>query len=97
MKTPGKPDHVSQQDWDDADMPEWTAEDFARARPFQEVFPDLYASWKRDQDQTAANRPRVHMGFRLAADVADGIRATGKGYTARVETVLREALEKGRL
>ncbi|MBV8614931.1 MAG: BrnA antitoxin family protein, partial [Acetobacteraceae bacterium] len=39
----------------------------------------------------------VHIGFRLAADVVEGIRATGKGYNGRVERVLREALAKGRL
>jgi uncharacterized protein (DUF4415 family) len=33
----------------------------------------------------------------LAADVVEGIRATGKGYNARVERVLREALEQGKL
>ena len=33
----------------------------------------------------------------LAADVVDGIRATGRGYNARVEKVLREAIAKGRL
>ena len=41
--------------------------------------------------------PKVHIGFRLAADVVNGIRATGKGYNARVEKVLREALAEGKL
>ena len=41
--------------------------------------------------------PKIHIGFRLAADVVDGIRATGKGYNARVEKVLREAIAKGLL
>ena len=41
--------------------------------------------------------PKVHIGFRLAADVVAGIRATGKGYNARVEKVLRDALAKGEL
>jgi hypothetical protein len=36
--------------------------------------------------------PKLHIGFRLAADVVNAIRATGKGYNARVEKVLREAL-----
>ncbi len=31
----------------DPDNPEWTAEDFKKARPFKEVFPELYESWKR--------------------------------------------------
>ena len=32
-KTPKKPDHISQQDWGEAEIPEWTAEDFAKASP----------------------------------------------------------------
>lgn len=39
----------------------------------------------------------MHIGFRLAADVVSGIRATGRGYNARVEKVLRDALAKGKL
>jgi uncharacterized protein (DUF4415 family) len=39
----------------------------------------------------------VHIGFRLGADVVDGIRATGRGYNARVEKVLRDAIAKGML
>ena len=50
----------------------------------------------------AGGRPRLEapkqvINFRLAADLIEGIRATGKGYNARVETVLREALAAGRL
>jgi hypothetical protein len=37
------------------------------------------------------------MSFRLASDVVDGIRATGEGYNARVEKVLRDALKRGDL
>jgi uncharacterized protein (DUF4415 family) len=32
-----------------------------------------------------------------AADVVQAIRATGRGYNARVEKVLRDALAKGKL
>jgi hypothetical protein len=39
---------------EDPDNPEWTAEDFARARPFAEVLPELAASFKR-----ARGRPKV--------------------------------------
>jgi len=35
--------------------------------------------------------------LRLAADVVNGVKATGRGYNARVEKVLREALAKGLL
>lgn len=80
----------------DDDNPEWTAEDFARAKPFKEVFPEQYLSWKR-RGRPLVEQPKVHIGFRLAADVVAGIKATGRGYNARVEKVLREALAEGKL
>ncbi len=80
----------------DGDNPEWTDEDFARAKPFGEVFPQQHAAWK-NRGRPPAATPKVHIGFRLAADVVAGIRASGRGYNARVEQVLREALAKGRL
>ena len=95
-KKPEKPPHISQQEWDDAENPEWTEEDFARARPFKEVFPEQFKAWKRIGRPPVA-APKIHIGLRLAADVVAGIRATGKGYNARVEKVLRDALAKGEL
>ena len=77
--------------------PEWTDADFARARPFKEGFPELHGAWKNKGGRPAAESPKVHIGFRLAADVVEGVRATGRGYNARVEKVLREALANGRL
>ncbi|MBN9562105.1 MAG: BrnA antitoxin family protein [Alphaproteobacteria bacterium] len=81
---------------DDEENPELTEEDFARARPFKEVFPSQYEAWKK-LGRPPVVTPKVHIGFRLAADVVAGVRATGKGYNARVEKVLREALAKGEL
>ena len=80
----------------DEENPEWTPEATAEARPFKEVFPDQHKTWKK-MGRPPVGTPKVHIGFRLAADVVEGIRATGKGYNARVEKVLREALEKGQL
>lgn len=81
----------------DDDNPGWTAEDFARAKPFQEIFPEHYRSWENRRGRPPVERPKVHIGFRLAADVVEGIKATGKGYNVRVEKVLREALARGEL
>ena len=77
--------------------PEWTDADFARAKPFKEGFPEQYSAWKNRGGRPPVESPKVHIGFRLAADVVEGVRATGKGYNARVEKVLREALANGRL
>ena len=97
MASPKKPEHISQQDWDDADIPEVSDEEFARARPFSEVFPNVYEALTRGPGRPPVETPKVHVGFRLAADVVSGIKATGRGYNARVEKVLRDALAEGRL
>ena len=68
-------------------------------QPLRTLQPDLYEAWKRSPGgrPTIHDRPKVHVGFRLAADVVEAIKATGKGYNARVEQVLRAALAKGQL
>jgi uncharacterized protein (DUF4415 family) len=77
--------------------PEWTSADFARAKPFQAGFPEQHKAWKNRGGRPPIDNPKVHIGFRLAADVVDGVRASGPGYNARVEKVLRDALNKGQI
>lgn len=78
----------------DADNPELTDTHFARAKPFKELFPEQQKAWKRT-GPPPVEAPKVHI--RLAGGRCERIRATGRGYNARVERVLREALVKGRL
>ena|SRR5258708_4914856 len=91
-----KPVGILQEDWDSVDVPEATDTEFATAKPFKEVFPAAYKSWKK-MGRPPVAMPKVHIGFRLAADIVNAIRATGRGYNARVEKVLRNALAKGKL
>ena len=82
----------------DEENPEWTAEGFAPTKPFSEVFPGAVCELEKSGWAVSpVETPKVHIGFRLAADVVEGVRATGKGYNARVEKLLREALAKGLL
>jgi uncharacterized protein (DUF4415 family) len=81
----------------DEENPEWTAEAAAEAKPFSEVFPEQFKAWKNRGGRPPVEQPKVHIGFRLAADVVNGVRATGPGYNARVEKVLRAALARGEL
>jgi uncharacterized protein (DUF4415 family) len=71
----------------------------ARMRPASKVLPKVVEAYRRGKLGRPAigDEPKVHIGFRLAADVVAGIRATGRGYNARVEKLLRVALSKGRL
>jgi uncharacterized protein (DUF4415 family) len=91
-----KPVDVAQEDWESVDVPEATDAQFATARSFEKAFPAQYKSWKK-MGRPPVAAPKVHIGFRLAADVVRSIRATGKGYNARVEKVLRDAVAKGKL
>ena len=77
--------------------PEWAREDFAQAVPFAQAFPEQFAAWEKKRGRPPADAPKVHIGFRLAADVVRAVKASGKGYNARVESVLRDALAKGKL
>jgi uncharacterized protein (DUF4415 family) len=76
---------------------ELTPADFRRMKPIREVDPrmlEAVAEWRKKAGRPKAEAPKVHIGFRLAADVVACIRATGKGYNARVERVLHDAFVK---
>jgi uncharacterized protein (DUF4415 family) len=83
----------------DPDNPEITDAVSMRMRPAGEVIPKVVEAYRRGKlgRPTIGDEPKVHIGFRLAVDVVAAIRATGRGYNARVEKVLRAALAKGRL
>lgn len=86
-----------QEDWDAVDVPEMTDEDFAPALPFEQAFPDLARSLKKQGGRPKLERPKVKVACRLAADVVDAVKASGKASNARVEQILRDAIAKGAL
>jgi uncharacterized protein (DUF4415 family) len=90
---PEKPLHIAQRDWDDAYLSELTDADFARMVPFKDAHPEAYAARELTRGETS----KKLISFRLDSVVIDCIRATGEGYDARVERVLREALAAGKL
>ncbi len=80
----------------DDDNPEWTTEDFAKARPAAEVLPELIGE-KRTQElvHRSRGRPRkpdkkVNQTLRLDADVLEAYRQEGKGWQTRINEVLRQ-------
>jgi len=80
------------------DAPEWTEEDFKRARPASD-FPELLeaianARARRGQrgPQKAETKDRV--GLRLDHDVVEYFRATGPGWQSRINDILAEHVKK---
>ena len=55
----------------DDENPAWTAKATAEARPFGDVFPAQLATLKK-RGRPPVETPKVHIGFRLAADVVEG-------------------------
>jgi uncharacterized protein (DUF4415 family) len=78
----------------DGEIRELTAEDMRLFKPIAEVDPGMIeamAEFRRKLGRPKAEAPKVHIGFRLAPDVVASIKASGRGYNARVEQALRAA------
>jgi uncharacterized protein (DUF4415 family) len=79
----------SKADWDAVDSPPLTKEDFAKARPFAEVFPDLAATIKR---RGPGKKPAKQLvSLRLSQDVLKHFKAKGPGWQTQIDEALRKA------
>lgn len=78
----------------DSDNPEWTDDDFARARPAKDVLPPaLYdALVKRSRGQRGPQKEPVKkpVTIRVDQDVLKSYKATGKGWQSRMNDALRD-------
>ena len=75
-----------------SDNPEWTKEDFARAKPFSEVFPELHASIKRSRGRPKVDNPKEAVTLRLSPDVVEKYKAAaGDEWRTRMATTLKRA------
>ena len=81
----------------DKDNPVWTKADFKRARPLKEVDPALFAMLGKRRGRPPVQFPKKQITMRLSSKIVDEIKASGAGYNARIERILEEALDKGRL
>jgi uncharacterized protein (DUF4415 family) len=75
----------------DPDTFEATAEDFARAKAAKDVLPaNVYAAIRRRGQRGPQKEPKkVPISLRVDHDVLNAYVATGKGYQARMNEVLR--------
>jgi uncharacterized protein (DUF4415 family) len=71
--------------------PEWTREDFARARPGREVIPEIVALIRRRRGPQKRPTKRL-ISLRLDPDVIEHFRARGPGWQARINSTLRKAV-----
>jgi len=73
----------------DPDTWDWTEEDFKRARPASEVFPDLADDSLKRRRGARKHPTKVLLAPRLERDVVERLRAPGPGWQSRVNDMLR--------
>ena len=81
----------------DDDNPEWTIDDFSKARPASEVLPEIFPKAVADA-MLKRGRPRKEVtkapiNIRLSPDVVEAFRATGRGWQTRVDEALKDWLK----
>jgi uncharacterized protein (DUF4415 family) len=77
------------------DIPEWTEEAFARARPVSD-FPELAALFERARGQRGPQKAPIkdRVGLRLDHGVVEYFRATGPGWQSRINDVLADYVKQ---
>jgi uncharacterized protein (DUF4415 family) len=74
---------------DDAN-PEWTENDFSRAKPGWQVFEEL--GMEPPRGRAKLDNPKVSTTVMLDPDVIAALKAAGEGWQTRLNAKLREAL-----
>ena len=72
-----------------SDNPVWTKEDFAKARPFDEVFPGLRRGRGPNKNPT-----KELVSIRLSRDVLDHFKLGGKGWQTRIDDTLVKVVRR---
>lgn len=92
LKKKYEPGHgYTKEDWDAVDSPPATPEQLAQAKPFADAFPELAETIKRTRGRPRVEQPLQQISIRLEPDVISKFKATGKGWQARMNEVLKAA------
>jgi len=74
----------------DPDNPEWTAEDFRRAKPFAKTFPALAKS--RRVRGPLKQPAKIAVSLRLTREVVERFKSEGPGWQSRMDEALKKAV-----
>jgi uncharacterized protein (DUF4415 family) len=78
----------------DDDNPEWTKQDFAKARPPAEVLPpELLAQFKNTRGPQKA-QTKIAVSIRLSPEVISHFKSKGPGWQSRIDDALRKIAKK---
>jgi uncharacterized protein (DUF4415 family) len=79
----------------DDENPEWTAEDFAKARPASEVLPQIFGAklaqeMLKPRGRPRAEHPKERINIRLSHEVVEYFKSAGDGWQTRIDAALRQ-------
>ncbi|MFN3835279.1 MAG: BrnA antitoxin family protein [Glycocaulis sp.] len=77
----------------DPDNPEWTKEDFAKARPAGELPPEIRKAFPRTRGPQKAPK-KIPVSLRLSPEVVEHFKSGGPGWQARIDDALRKLAEQ---
>ena len=89
--TDDEEEEIQRQIAADPEDAEATDEQLAQARPFAEAVPELFESIRRARGRPAVEKPKQVVSIRLDQDVINKFKATGKGWQAKINEVLKNA------
>jgi uncharacterized protein (DUF4415 family) len=78
----------------DQENPEWTAEDFARARPASELLSEIFGPRQASQmlkpkrGRPAIAKPKEQVSLRLDPEIIEAFRSSGSGWQTRINKAL---------
>ena len=78
----------------DGDNPEWTKQDFARARRGDDIPAYIRTAFPKTRGRPAASAKQL-LSLRVDRDTIDRFRASGPGWQSWINAVLRKAAAKG--
>jgi len=76
----------------DSDNPEWTADDFKKAVPF-EALPEQFKSMARRTRGPQKTPTKQQVTLRLSPDLLDQFKRGGPGWQTRIDDALRDWVE----
>ncbi|MGJ5208767.1 BrnA antitoxin family protein [Bradyrhizobium sp. HKCCYLR20261] len=75
-----------------SDNPEWTASDFARAKPFSEVFSEIAKTIRRSGPQKQPTK--IQVSIRLSPAVVKYFKSKGPGWQTKIDEALVKIVDK---
>lgn len=80
--------------------PEWTDEDFAKAKPASEMPDKMLSFFKKTKARLGrppAEVKKVPVKLRLDPEVVDALRASGPGWQTRINAMLASKIKNGKV